>query len=456
MKDSSLTVPKVASSKKGITNSDFAGGRFNIAPGSVTNITLQLQAGQLYLQLSLDKAADKWIDVELMNSVGTSLASADIYENSNGSSLKADIPAAGTYTLTLKPSSGETASYTGGLAAIMFPTSVPSSVKSGYMYYTFDKDGTDKYYKISCTDPGVITVMARSEDINSSGFYGTNVSLCSSGKKQLARQNYTVASSNYTTNFAVKKGTYYIKVKGSSDYLQEVAVTFSKNASGIGKNTSKGKASSLGTRTVKRILPATGSRSGENWYKFTLKKKGRNAITIANHSNDTWIKCVVYRNSVKNRNIVFDRTIFENQELYLDYYNSGRVFANWDKGTYYVKIYKHNKDSNASYTISRAQKVPAVSISKITAGKKKITVKWKKKSSVDGYQIRYSTSSKMKKARTVTVKKAKTVSKTISKLKKGNRYYVQIRTYKKLSAFPYGSKKNYYSPWSKAKKVKVK
>lgn len=42
---------------------------------------------------------------------------------------------------------------------------------------------------------------------------------------------------------------------------------------------------------------------------------------------------------------------------------------------------------------------------------------WKKVSGVNGYQIQYSTSSKFKKAKKITIKKAKITSKTIKKLK---------------------------------------
>ena len=63
---------------------------------------------------------------------------------------------------------------------------------------------------------------------------------------------------------------------------------------------------------------------------------------------------------------------------------------------------------------------------------------------------RYSTSSKFKGAKTVTISKNKTTNKTISKLKAKKKYYVRIRTYKKI-----GSTK-YYSSWSKAKTVTTK
>ena len=90
------------------------------------------------------------------------------------------------------------------------------------------------------------------------------------------------------------------------------------------------------------------------------------------------------------------------------------------------------------------------SISSLTAGKKYFTLKWKKGSTgVSGYQIQYSTAANFKKAKTVTVKSVKTLSRKISGLKKG-RYYVRIRTYGKIKG------KTCYSSWSGTKKATVK
>ena len=75
-----------------------------------------------------------------------------------------------------------------------------------------------------------------------------------------------------------------------------------------------------------------------------------------------------------------------------------------------------------------------------------ITIKWKKKSNITGYQIQYSTNSKFKKGnKSIKIKSAKTVSKKITKLKVAKKYYVRIRTYK-------GKK---YSKWSKVKSIKT-
>lgn len=64
--------------------------------------------------------------------------------------------------------------------------------------------------------------------------------------------------------------------------------------------------------------------------------------------------------------------------------------------------------------------------------------------------MQYSTSSKFKSAKTVTVKGYKSTSKTITKLTKNKKYYVRVRTYKTVS------KTNYYSGWSGAKAVTIK
>ena len=89
-------------------------------------------------------------------------------------------------------------------------------------------------------------------------------------------------------------------------------------------------------------------------------------------------------------------------------------------------------------------------ITKISAKKKGFTVKWARNASVTGYQIRYATNSKFTGAKTVTVKGYKNVSKTISKLSSKKTYYVQVRTYQKVSG------KNYTSNWSATSKVKTK
>ena len=98
-----------------------------------------------------------------------------------------------------------------------------------------------------------------------------------------------------------------------------------------------------------------------------------------------------------------------------------------------------------------AATLPTVGISSLSVKENnRVTVKWKKKSKITGYQIQYSTDSKFKKnKRSIKLKKAKTTSKKVSKLKESKKYYFRIRTYKS------SNKKTRYSKWSKVKSIKT-
>ena len=128
-------------------------------------------------------------------------------------------------------------------------------------------------------------------------------------------------------------------------------------------------------------------------------------------------------------------------------YASGRK----NVGKYAVKIaFKGNYSGTKTLYFTINPK--ATGISKLTAGKKAFTVKWKKQATqTTGYQIQYSTDKKFKQSnKTVTVSKNKTTSKTVSKLKAKKKYYVRVCTYKTVK----GTK--YYSAWSKAMFITTK
>ena len=102
--------------------------------------------------------------------------------------------------------------------------------------------------------------------------------------------------------------------------------------------------------------------------------------------------------------------------------------------------------SLVDFSAFAASKLPATSITSLSAKDNGFKIKWKKKSSITGYQIQYSTNSKFKKGnKSIKIKNAKTISKKITKLKAAKKYYVRVRTYK-------GKK---YSKWSKVKSIKT-
>lgn len=101
-------------------------------------------------------------------------------------------------------------------------------------------------------------------------------------------------------------------------------------------------------------------------------------------------------------------------------------------------------------------------LSKITAGKKQLTVKFKvtKNTTVyaSGFQVQTATNKKFKKNLKNTTLKPKytywepatNYTKTIKKLKSGKKYYVRVRAYMNKNG------KKYYTDWSKTKTIKVK
>lgn len=99
---------------------------------------------------------------------------------------------------------------------------------------------------------------------------------------------------------------------------------------------------------------------------------------------------------------------------------------------------------------SKPKKVTKV---KITAGKKKLTVKWKKLSGANGYQIKIGTNKKITK--NTKTYKAKANKKVIKKLKSNKKYFIKVRAYKTYKNTD--EKTVYvYGKWSAVKSKKTK
>ena len=132
------------------------------------------------------------------------------------------------------------------------------------------------------------------------------------------------------------------------------------------------------------------------------------------------------------------------------------------KGTDYTVTYSKNTavgtatmtitgKGNYSGTAKTTFTINPKKVSKpsVKAGKKKLTVSWKKVKGITGYEIQYGTKSNFSDAKTVRAKKSAT-STSLKKLKAKKTYYVRIRAYKTVNKQPI------YSAWSKTVKKKTK
>lgn len=154
-----------------------------------------------------------------------------------------------------------------------------------------------------------------------------------------------------------------------------------------------------------------------------------------NKSTGKYVFCIEGLNQKNCNHEYMDKTVYPN------YFNKGYDFHKCEKCG---KSYKDN------YTEKKKLGQGVVSLwSK--SGKGKIILQWYTISDASGYKIRYCKSKKMKKGvKTITVKGQKKYKKTIKRLSRRKKYYVQVRAYKK------SGNKIVYGKWSGKRKLKTK
>ncbi len=238
-------------------------------------------------------------------------------------------------------------------------------------------------------------------------------------------------------NVNVNSGTYYIKINCPSGYgkyklLCNIICNSHKYNTTITKATAK-----KNGKIVKKCSVCGATTTTIIYYPKTI------SLSATSYTYNGKVKkpSVTVRDSKGKKISTGNYTVS---------YSSGR--KNVGKYTVTVK-FKGNYSGAVKRTFTIKPK--STSISRLTSGKKKFTVKWKKQSTqTTGYQIQYSTSSKFKTSKTVTVSKNKTTSKTIKDLKAKKKYYVRVRSYKTVKIN--GKSTKIYSSWSKAKAVTTK
>ena len=202
------------------------------------------------------------------------------------------------------------------------------------------------------------------------------------------------------------------------------------------------------------VTKATTAKDGQSYKKCSVCGAVTGKTVIAKASNIKLSKTAyTYNGKVQKPSVTVKNSkgkALKNGTDYKISYPKGMK----NVGKYTVKVtLKGNYSGTKSLTYNINPK--GTSVSKVKAAKKGFKVTWKKQSTqTTGYQVQYSTSSKFKKAKTVTISKNKTTSKSVSKLSAKKKYYVRVRTYKTVKIG--GKSVKLYSGWSKAKSVTTK
>ena len=277
---------------------------------------------------------------------------------------------------------------------------------------------------------------------------GTVVTYYYKNKNEEHTHNLTLVAAKAATCTEGGKEAYY-KCEGCGKFYEDVLGT--KEITDLA---SWGNIAKIAHTTKQTVTKATPTANGKIVNYCSVCKKTLSTTVIPKASSiKLKATSLTYNGKVRTpKVIVKDRTgktLVKNTD-YTVSYAKGRKYV----GKYAVKITFKGKYSGTK-TLYFTIKPKATSISSLTAGSKKFTVKWKKQATqTTGYQVQYSASSKFSKAKTVTVGKNTTVSKKISKLSGKKKYYVRVRTYKTVKIN--GKSIRIYSGWSKAKTVTTK
>lgn len=181
-----------------------------------------------------------------------------------------------------------------------------------------------------------------------------------------------------------------------------------------------------------------------------VSKKSYNSVSVR------WAKVagvtgyVVYRYDAKTGKYVQVKKLAGAGAV--SYTNTG--LKTGTKYTYRIKAYNEKNGRIAYSNYSEGQAVtPTLSkptLTKAAAGKRNITIKWKKVAGANGYKVYRATRKNGKYKPVKTIKKGSTVSYKNKKLKKGKKYYYKIKAYRVVD------KKNVYSSFSSIRYAKVK
>lgn len=328
-------------------------------------------------------------------------------------------------------------------------------VDKAYSGLLYNQDDTD-WYKVKTTKTGYFKIQfTLDESVNKDDILnGWNITLYDKNLDEIITYSGITASQTSGV-IPYAAGTYYIKVTANSRYYAPVDCIYKlkvvEKESSVWEsegNDTRKKADSISlNKTYKGLLL---NQNDQDWFKFTTKAAGAVKITLkladsdaADSVSNGW-NVYIYKKS--SDTIVKEITGVKNKSS---------VTVDLKKGTYYIKVCANNvyyAPTQCTYglTVNYSKTPDKVTIKSVTAGTKKVTLKWTKSENADGYIIYRSTSKNGTYKKVATIKKGSTVKYTDKNLKSNTKYYYKVVAYKKTNGV------TAYSADSKIKSVKAK
>lgn len=199
-------------------------------------------------------------------------------------------------------------------------------------------NGKYVYHKVNITSPGYIKVEAKK---NSEYSVVSGIKLYNSKKQSLTDEKSLSSYGNYSTYYAVKKGTYYIGVKQSDEY--KIRYTYKAVKPSGGSSKSKAVNIKKGS-TAKGLIYPGGSTNTSDWYKVTLTSKRNLSLSFKAYGNETIRFNVVPASS---------HVILFGANTYI--MDAGATTLKTKeplaKGTYYIQVTKNKSSASGHYQI---------------------------------------------------------------------------------------------------------
>lgn len=245
-----------------------------------------------------------------------------------------------------------------GMSAMAAGTQVVTMTSIGnnmYMYANRDADaGTTYYHRIDIPASGALSVTGNVSGAivhpasAYSGVRAATVSLCNSKLQPVDARSYANvnAQTGSMETYGVKKGTYYIKLSGNTNYA--IAAEYTKWTDKGGSSKKKAKSFKLG-KTVKGVMAAGEAKSKADWFKVKVSKKKQLQISIKAQS-DGPIYFKVYGPSYKKGYLV--DYLEDDGGVYKTVTGGGKKLK-VKPGTYYIKVYRgsYYARANGIYSI---------------------------------------------------------------------------------------------------------
>lgn len=266
----------------------------------------------------------------------------------------------------------------------------------------------------------------------------TNVSV----ENGILKYNATgVKPGQYTLNVTDKSSTYAPFSTSFALTTDNVVAVYNNNAKAPALVAAKDVQADDFANFVKNIQKV--SVNGKEY-----EASGKRAVKLINEDG-TLVTTADALKAEGTYNIVVTATGY-NKTLEFTYTNKSDTTATKPSAT--TTATKPSATTTAAKPTAKPAKKVTVNkqTAKVKAGKKKLTVTWKKDKNVSGYQIKIATKKNFKGAKTYTVKSYKTYKKVIKKLKAKKKYFVKVRAYKTVG------KSKVYGAYSAVRSCKVK